>query len=129
MAGCPAYAKPGHLSTNAWYSFRSKCRNQEYRSGARNETHHVRVPIKRFHPCQQLLVISQTDQDLSVVPDALLKYRQRTLRDLLLLQFLDLTLVHIRLAHVGELTVDDQISFSPISISCKHPHLILESEQ
>lgn len=67
-------------------------------------THHVRVSVKRLHSCQQLLVVSQTDQDLRVVPNTLLQNRQRTLRDLLLLQLLDLTLIHIRLGHILELT-------------------------
>jgi hypothetical protein len=94
--------------------------------GKQQRTHHVRMPIKRLHSCQQLLVVPQTDQNLRVVPYSLLQDRERSLRDLLLLQLLDLALVHIRLAHVGELTSrNGHVSYRDRAAAALHlTHLI-----
>jgi hypothetical protein len=77
---------------------RSSCQN--------GKTYHVGVPVKCLHPRQQLLVVPQTDQDLRVISHTLLENRKRTLRDLMLFHLFDLTLVHIRFVHVGELTCE-----------------------
>ena len=63
------------------------------------------MPIKRLDTRQQLLVVSQRDQHLTLVPHRLLQHRQGSLRDLVLFQLADLGFVQFGLGDVGVLTV------------------------
>jgi hypothetical protein len=66
--------------------------------------YHIRMPIKRFHPRQQLLVVPQTNQDLTLIPNCLLEDREWSLRDFIFLQFPDLGFVKFGTGNVGVLT-------------------------
>lgn len=64
---------------------------------------HVRVTIKGFDSCKELLVVAKCDEDLGVVANGLLKQRERALGDLVLLELADLGLIQfgqIGRAHV-----------------------------
>lgn len=69
-----------------------------------NKTYHIAVPIKRLHPRQELFVVSQRNEDLSVITDRLLQNRQGPLADLVLLELPQLRLIELRSRGVGELT-------------------------
>jgi hypothetical protein len=62
------------------------------------------MPIKRFDPRQQLLVVPQTNQDLTLIPNCLLEDREWSLRDFIFLQFPDLGFVKFGTGNVGVLT-------------------------
>ncbi len=62
------------------------------------------MPIKRLHPRQQLLVIPQRYQDLTLISDRLLEDGEGTLRDLVLLKFPDLGFVELGFRDIGVLT-------------------------
>lgn len=63
------------------------------------------MTVKRLDTTQELLVIPQRDQDLTVVADSLLQHRKRSLGNLPLLQLANLSLVELRLGDGSVLTV------------------------
>lgn len=74
---------------------------------------HIRMPIKRLYPRQQLLVVSQTDQYLRLISDGLLEDREWTLGDFVFFQFTDLRFVQFGPWDVGVLTVN-VLAFGPL---------------
>ena len=61
------------------------------------------MAIKRLDSCEKLLVIPQRNKNLCVVAHRLLQHSQWALRNLVLLKLTDLSLVELRLRHVGVL--------------------------
>lgn len=64
------------------------------------------MSVKRLHTRQKLLVVPQGDEDLMVIPNCLQQYRQRTLRDLLLLELSNLSFIKFRLRDIGQITTE-----------------------
>lgn len=61
--------------------------------GGKKKMYHVAMPVKSLDTSEEFFVVSQRYQDLSMISDSLLKYRQRSLRDLVLLELPKLSLV------------------------------------
>lgn len=53
------------------------------------------MSVKRLYTSEELLVVPQGDEHLSVVPDCLLQHRQRALADLMLFESAKLSLVEL----------------------------------
>lgn len=70
--------------------------------------HHVGVTIERFDSREELLVVAEGDEDLSMVTNRLLEDGEGTLRDLVLLELSDLRLVQFGLWDVDVLAVESE---------------------
>jgi len=66
--------------------------------------YHIGMPIESFHPCQQLLVVPQRDEDLGLVSDGLLQDGEWALGDLVVLELSNLGLVQLGFGNVCVLT-------------------------
>ena len=64
------------------------------------------MPIERLDPRQQLLIIPQRDQHLTLVPDRLLQDREGSLGDFPFFQLADLAFVQLGFGDVEVLTVE-----------------------
>lgn len=76
----------GHKLADVWI---------ERRASRTVRPHHVAMAVKCLDTSEKLLVVSQRNQDLSVIAHCLLQHGQRSLRDLMLLQSPQLSLVEL----------------------------------
>ena len=58
---------------------------------------HVKVSVKGFDGCKELLVVSAADEDFGTLPNSLCEQRQGALYEFLFLQGSDLLHCHFRL--------------------------------
>jgi len=64
------------------------------------------VPIESLHSTQQLLVVPEGDEDLSVVSNRSLEDRERSLGNLILLELTDLLVGKFGLGKVEQFTAE-----------------------
>jgi len=68
--------------------------------------YHIAVPIESLHSTQQLLVVPEGDEDLSVVSNRSLEDRERSLGNLILLELTDLLVGKFGLGKVEQFTAE-----------------------
>jgi len=66
-------------------------------SARMSRAHHVAVAIKGLYTSEKLLIIAEGDEDLGVIANRLLEYREGSLVNFVLLELANLGLVELRL--------------------------------